>query len=141
MHTFTLARLLFSTLLFSTLCLTFPVDTNAEEIDACTPTNYTISNYIYTANPSGTTLTFNFQSHFQDNSIVTDSASVGATCAASSLTLALPNETECSTGRQNLLYDLAGPTGSGTYQIIHTWKCRDGYVKLKEVNIDLIANQ
>lgn len=112
-------------LLFSAAALAAPAPLSTETADPCIPTSYTISNYILStdADPASANLTLSFTSHFSNPAIITDPASTGATCLASAPALELPMETECSTGRQNLLLYLAGPTGSGKYQLIHDWRC------------------
>lgn len=110
-------------LLFSAAALAAPVST--ETADPCIPTSYTISNYILStdADPASASLSLSFNSHFSNPAIINDPASAGAICAANAFATELPMETECSTGRQNLLLYLAGATGSGKYQLIHDWRC------------------
>ncbi|KAF2261537.1 hypothetical protein CC78DRAFT_583634 [Lojkania enalia] len=119
MHFITLASFL-----LPTLTLGAPVE--SRQTDPCIPTSYTITNYEYTQNADTTSsrISFNFQSHFSNTSIITDPSSSGALCEAKSPDGgSIPLENLCSTGRNNLFFDIRGSEADGDLQIIHTWTC------------------
>ncbi|ORY11823.1 hypothetical protein BCR34DRAFT_483656 [Clohesyomyces aquaticus] len=94
------------------------------QTDPCAPSSYTITNYQYISSPSGARIYFNFHSHFPNPSIITDaSMTAGATCDTNASNGVIPNENECSTGRNNFFFDLAGPPKDANFQLIHTWMC------------------
>ena len=119
----------YSYILFPVLCLAAPLETR--QVDPCAPTSYTITNFQYTAGPSGTTaqIIFDFKSAYTDVSFIDDASIAGATCNATAADGQIPNETECSTGRANLFFDLRAPQQNADFQIPHSWHC-NGYVTL-----------
>lgn len=121
MHFSTLA-----TFLLSAVALGAPAIGSPRQADPCAPTDYTISEFKYTTGPSASnpTVHFAFKSAFSDPSIIQDPSSTGATCDSTGATLdSFPNETECSTGRGNLLYGLRARVDQANFNIVHQWRC------------------
>ncbi|KAF2684379.1 hypothetical protein K458DRAFT_338451 [Lentithecium fluviatile CBS 122367] len=121
--------MLFSTLttfLLPAMALAAPASLSARQDTACAPTSYTITDFKYTtgASSSNPTVHFGFKSVFSNPSIISDPSSGGAACDSTGATLdSFPNETECSTGRANLMYDLRARVDQANFQIIHQWHC------------------
>lgn len=116
----------FTSLLLPAIALAAPSTLSARQDAACAPTSYTISEFKYTtgASASNPTVHFGFKPTFSNPSIITDASLPGATCDSTGATLdSFPNETECSTGRANLLYGLRARVDKASFQIIHQWKC------------------
>lgn len=109
-------------LLLPTLCLGAAL-INTRQTEPCAPVSYAITNYRYTSGPAGARITFDFQSTFSDPSIIEDSASAGAVCDANSPSGTIPTSNACSTGRQNLGFDLRAPQQNHDFQIFHDWRC------------------
>lgn len=109
--------------LIPALSLAAPFETRQAE--PCAPTSYTITNFKYTAGPSGAPaqILFNFKSAYADTSIIDDPSLAGATCNATATDGQIPNETECSTGRANLIFDLRAPQQNADFQVPHSWHC------------------
>lgn len=120
-----------TTLIFPALLLASPLAAPSDvplvpPVEACTPESYTISGFNFTSGPNQAQhVRWNFASTFSDGSIIVDPAMTnGAVCENQSESSdSFPNETVCSTGRDNLLFDLTAPVGQSAYQIIHSWKC------------------
>ncbi|KAF2661929.1 hypothetical protein K491DRAFT_586409 [Lophiostoma macrostomum CBS 122681] len=112
-----------SLFLFPALCLASLLDNR--EAEPCAPTSYTITNFHYTAGPSGAPaqIVFDFQSAYANTSFIDDPALAGAVCNATAANGEIPNETECSTGRANLIFDLRAPQQNADFQIPHSWHC------------------
>ncbi|KAF2731646.1 hypothetical protein EJ04DRAFT_514411 [Polyplosphaeria fusca] len=105
-----------------TLALPSPAEAKA---DGCIPTAYETSNFRYFTNSSerGASVSYNFKSYFEDPTIIEDASISTALCEVTAEDGTIPNETVCSTGRSNLLFDLRAPQDKTEYQLIHQWKC------------------
>ncbi|KAF2242915.1 hypothetical protein BU26DRAFT_438005 [Trematosphaeria pertusa] len=115
-----------ASLLLPAASLAAPTSLSARQDPACAPTSYAIADFTYTTGPSSSSphVSFNFQSFFSNPAIINDPSSAGATCDADGESVdAFPMETECSTGRVNLMFDLRAPVDQANFQIIHTWHC------------------
>lgn len=107
-------------LVFPVLLLAAPTPRDV----SCTPSLYSISNFVLDATPGTQQVQFTFKSNFNDATGIVDPALAGSTCNASAGTDgSFPNEIPCSIGRGNLEVDLRGPEPSAEYQVIHFWQC------------------
>ncbi|KAF1960520.1 hypothetical protein CC80DRAFT_488832 [Byssothecium circinans] len=112
------------TLLLPTLLLAAPL---APRADDCVPTIYTINEYTFTtgANSTNPAVHFYFIPTYTNPSIITDPSLIttgGSSCGANAATLdTFPTESECSTGRANLIWDLRNRVDRAEIQIIHGW--------------------
>ncbi|KAF2637484.1 hypothetical protein P280DRAFT_106960 [Massarina eburnea CBS 473.64] len=119
-HIFTTLSILLPTL------LAYPVGETQTASEYCTPQTYTISSFTFTTGVDASlpTVDFEFNPGFISPALVTDPAINGASCSGKGATLdTFPNENECDTGRENLIWDLTQRVDKAEFHIVHQWKC------------------
>ena len=107
------------------LALSIPVSFESREAEQCSPASYIIYGFEYSENSLNrqASILFGFLPTYNNYTSIDDPATAGAICNAVSANGELPNETECTTGRANLLFDLRAPQEDMDYQIVHSWHC------------------
>jgi hypothetical protein len=92
--------------------------------ELCTPTSYTLSDYVLITSSASASVSFQFKSEFPLSAPTEDAVQGGLTCDASGSVI--PNSNECKDGNgktRQLLFDLRAPQDQSHYQVTHTWRC------------------
>ena len=113
-----------SVAVFASVVMAAPATLNVRGDEVCTPTSYTISDYILITSATSGSVDFTMTSSFSVGDL-DDQVQSGAHCSASGASV--PNANACQVPQRRLLFDLRGPQDQAYYQITHTWSC-NGYV-------------